>query len=338
MLDRLASWRRATAWLLAAISLAPLCAFAQRGSSFHLGIEVAMEFDRTEVVVGEPIFLKITVTNRSAPLIIGNFAASLHFPEGSDVEVKIQPPGELAYRYMAHEEPAVYSGIEIGNKLGEFTHFELPILYERNSPNGYVFARPGEYIVSARLSHTIMRDNTRTFTEIPPTRIVVREPTGRTAEAFRLIEGKDYALALQQQFTDNPKILNAFTTVAEKFADTPYAPMCAYVAGSAKTLTQKGQQEGIKMLREFARRWPNHPFYGNAIYNIFYTYHMSGNLERAQEWFYYLLDTDPHHRLMREENKLAAYYYYGRLEEAAARRWWLYEKPWALPRQTPNPQ
>ncbi len=302
-----------------------------RGSSLNMGVEVVAELTKTELFVGEPLYLLIRVTNRKAPLVIGNFSAALHFAEGGDVEVHIQPPSELSYRYQAHEEPAVFPAMEIGNKEGASTHFELPIIYERKSATGYVFDRPGEYVVSVKIWHTIMRDQRRTFTEIPPTRIVVRQPQGKDLEAFRLIEGKKYALALQQQVSDDKDVLANLEKVARQYPQSVYAPMCSYVAGASLVLDKKSLERGVALLREFAKRYPDHPMVSNGIYSVFFGYHLAGNLDRAREWFYYLLDRDPSYRLMREENKLAAWYYFGRLEEGAKRRWWLYDKPWVFP-------
>jgi tetratricopeptide (TPR) repeat protein len=310
---------------------------APSGTSLINGVEVVAELSKTELLVGEPLFLKIRVTNRNAPLVIGNFMSALHFPEGGDIEMQVQPPTDLAYRYQAHEDPAVFATIEIGNKPGASTHFELPIIYERKSATGYLFDNPGEYVVSVKIWHSIMRDQKRTFTEIPPTRIVVRRPEGNDLEAFRLIEGKKYALALQQQFSDDADVLSRFTRVAQQYPQTAYAPMCQYVAGASLMLDAKRIEEGVTLLRDFARRNPGHPMVSNGYYSIFFGYHMAGNYDRAREWFYYLMDFDPAYRLMREENKLAAYYYFGRVEEVQKRRWWLHDKPWALPKEMPAP-
>lgn len=323
-------------WLICLFVALAAGAGARQGSSLINGVEVVAELDKTELFVGEPLFLKIRVTNRNAPLVIGNFIASLHFPEGGDIEMHVQPPHELAYRYQAHEDPAVYATVEIGNKKDASTHFELPIIYERKSATGYLFDKPGEYVVSVKIWHSIMRDQTRTSTEIPPTRITVRSPEGQNLEAFRLIDGKQFALALQRQVTDDADVIEKLQTVAKKYPQTVYAPMCAYVAGASLTLDPKQLENGVALLREFAKRYPAHPMVGNGIYSIFFGYHMAGNYERAREWFYYLLDLDPGHRLLREENKLAAYYYFGRLEEVQNRRWWMYDKPWALPREMPT--
>lgn len=327
-------------WILAGLAMVAWSATSTakatpQGRSLITGVEVVAELDKTELVVGEPLFLKIRVANRNAPLVIGNFISALHFAEGGDVEVHVQPPGELSYRYEAHEQPAVFATVEIGNKKDAFTHFELPMIYERKSPTGYLFDKPGQYIVSVKIWHSIMRDTTRTFTEIPPVAITVRMPAGKDLEALRLIEGPKYALALQQQVSDDTQIVERFAEVARRYPDSPYAPMCAYVAGSSMIVDPKRLEGGVAILRDYTRRYREHPMWGNAVYGIFYGYHMAGNFDRAREWFYYLMDADPGHRLMREENKLAAYYYFGRLEEVQGRRWWLYNEPWILPVQLP---
>lgn len=332
------SWHKP--YICAAVFLCLLVvatASARQGSSLINGVEVVAELDKTELLVGEPLFLKIRVTNRNAPLVIGNFTSALHFPEGGDIELHVQPPNELSYRYQAHEEPAVFATVEIGNKKDGSTHFELPIIYERKSPTGYLFDRPGDYVVSVKIWHSIMRDPTRTFTEIPPTKITVRNPEGENQQAFRLIDAKKYALALQQQATDDKDVIEKFLTVAKRYPNSAYAPMCAYVAGASVVFDKGKLEQGVAIVRDFTKRYPNHPMVSNAVYSLFFGYHMAGNFERAREWFYYLMDTDPGYRLLREENKLAAYYYFGRIEEVQNRRWWLYEKPWVLPKEMPVP-
>ncbi|MGC8840268.1 MAG: hypothetical protein ACP5QZ_02285, partial [Candidatus Sumerlaeaceae bacterium] len=324
------------------VVVATMCLFAvsvglaqRQGSSLINGVEVVAELDKTELLVGEPLFLKISVANRNAPLVIGNFISALHFPEGGDIELYVQPPNELAYRYQAHEDPAVFATVEIGNKKGASTHFELPIIYERKSPTGYLFDRPGDYVVSGKIWHSIMRDPTRTFTEIPPTKITVRSPEGDNQQAFRLIDGKKYALALQEQVTDDKDIIEKCLAVAKRYSHSVYAPMCAYVAGASMVLDKQRLEEGVTLLRDFAKRFPTHPMVGNGIYSIFFGYHMAGDQDRAREWFYYLMDFDPSYRLLREENKLASYCYFGRIEELQNRRWWMYDKPWLLPKELP---
>jgi len=323
-------------WMCMYVMLLWCPAWARQGVSLINGVEVVVELDKTELLVGEPLFLKIRVTNKDAPLVVGNFISALHFPEGGDIELYVQPPKDLAYRYSAHEEPAVFATVEIGNKKDAFTHFELPIIYERKSPTGYLFDKPGEYVISGKLWHQIMRDQTKTFTELPPTKITVRQPQGKDLEAFHLIDGKKYALALQKQATDERDVIDRFVKVAEQYPQSPYAPMCAYVAGTSISLDPKQLEDGVKMLRAFAKRYPNHPMVSNSIYSLFFAYHMAGNFERAREWFYYLMDFDPAYRLLREENKLAAYYYFGRLEEVQNRRWWMYDPPWILPKELPT--
>jgi hypothetical protein len=227
--------------------------------------------------------------------------------------------------------------VEVGNKLNESTHFELPIIYDRRSPNGYAFGKPGEYVVTVKLFHTIMRDNVRTWTEIPPTKITVRAPDGKAAEAFRLIEDRKFAMALQAlQTTDKAIVANA-VKVAEQYPDTPYAPMCRYLAGTFRLDTDEGRRAGAGHFKEFVRRYPGHPLASAGIFNIVYAYHLLKDYDLAREWIYYLLDTDPGYRLMRVENPIAAYHFYGRLDEAEKRHWWLYDKPWVL-QDSPAPQ
>jgi hypothetical protein len=293
------------------------------------GVEIRLDLSPTEIVVGEPVYLTARITNRNAPLRVGNFAASFYLAEGNDLAITIQAPGELPARYLGPEEPGVYSKVEVGLDTGESQTYPITILYDAKSPNGYVFGKPGEYFVSVTLQHSILRDVVKTKTVLPPTRILVKAAEGRAAEAFKLLEDKQIARALHEAVITEPKALAAIVRVADEFPDTAYAAQALYVAGATSLNGERAEIEaGIRRFLKFLERFPGHPRAGDAIFNVALAFDRLGERETARAWVYFLKDRVPDHRLLRVENPLAAKYYYGMLESAAKRRWWLYTTPW----------
>lgn len=293
------------------------------------GVEIRLDLGPTEIFVGEPVYLVTKVTNRNSPLRVGNFAASFFLAEGNDLTITIQPPGELPARYMGTDEPGVYTKVELGLDTGESETYPVTILYDAKSPNGYVFGKPGEYLVSVTLQHSILRDVAKTQTVLPPTRITVKAPEGRAAEAFKLLEDKQIARALHEAVITEPKAVAAIARVAEEFPDTPYAAQTHYVAAATNLNGERAEMEkAIRQFLKFLERWPGHPRAGDAIFNIALAFDRLGERETARAWIYFLKDRVPDHRLLRVENPLASKYYYGMLESAAKRRWWLFETPW----------
>lgn len=324
--------RTAAAGLIAAglALLAPADAPAQASSSAnHVGHEVKLELTKTSVLVGEPIYLRLTVTNREQPLRIGNFLTAFHLPEGNDLRIMVQQPGELPYRYTGTEEQGVYTAEESPLERGESDEYIKPIHFDPTQPNGYVFSRPGEYLIGVNLKHTILRDVNKTETALGPVKILVTAPEGPEAEALKLVEGPDMAAALHDSETTDPEIMKKAATLLEKYPNSVYAPLCRFLLGGSKMRVDAGDYSGaISDFAAFLKDYPGHPKTGDAIFNIAFCYDQMGQAETARGWVYFLKDHQPSYRLLRLENPLASKYYYGMREAGAKRRWWHYATPW----------
>jgi hypothetical protein len=117
--------------------------------------------------------------------------------------------------------------------------------------------------------------------------------------------------------------------VAKEFGDTPYGPYALYIATSWYMRQDPPQYDAaIAGFREFLRKYPGHPRTSAALFNIVIGHSMSGRVDIARDWYYYLKDYDPAYSLLVKDNPWAYLYYFRGLEEISSRRWWMYDKPW----------
>lgn len=319
----------ATACLMA-FTLAGPEVQAQTASSEFMGMRVTVSLDKTEVVVGEPLFLNINVLNENAYFRKGNFGGRLFLSEGNEIDVMVQPPGELPYRYVGGEDAAVYSSVEMDLDNGQSMDTEILLLYDRTKPNGYLFDKPGVYTLRATVRGTILRDPTPFRVELPATRIVVSAPEGPEAEAFKTIGTPAVAKALQMMNTDNAQTVASARQVAEQHPNTVYAPLCRIMSGVAHMrATPPNLDAAAEDFLKFQEFYPDHLRTAEAAFTMVVIYTRAGRTDLARDWLYFVRDAYPSYRLLRHENPFASMYYYAAAEEEdRGRPWWLYSTPW----------
>lgn len=293
-----------------------------------LGIETRIELLNSEVVQGETVYLKLTVHNRTNPLIVATFQSKLYYSEGNDIEITIQPPGELPSRYEGPYS-GIYSLREPNLKPGELVYFYLPILYSKKAESGLVFDKPGEYTLSAKISYTVLRQNEKLSVALPPTKIKVSAPQGKAEEAFKIIGNKAMAEALHKLETSDKEILDKLGRIANEFADTPYTVAAVYALG--ESLRDAGQQmEAVARFRQVVRNFPNHPLAAGAAYSVARALDELGQFDLAREWLYYLADAFPGYTMLVKENPISNKYLFEQAPAYEQRRWWLFTRPWEM--------
>lgn len=326
---------RISAWLglLLALAWGPVGAHAQaKGSISEQGVRVELMLDKTELVVGEPVNLIVTVTNDSSRSPVSNFSAKFFFTEANGVKVMVSPPGELPVRYEGADQRIMYPSVEVNLQKGESWREIMPLIYDSRAENGYLFNRPGRYIVSAELTGTILRETTPAVVTLPPTAVTVKAAEGNAAAAFKLLATPEMAKSLQSGMAESEQLATTARKVASDFPDTPYAPFALYLAATWHMRPQApNYEQAASDFRAMVERYPNHVMVSPSVFNLVLCSMALKQVDVARDWFWYLRDADPAYALMRRENPTAAYFYYNHLEAAQARRWWMVEKPWESP-------
>ena len=292
------------------------------------GMEISLRYDRTEIVVGEPVYIELTVRNRSATTRAGNFGARLFYPEGNDIKLMIQRPGELPYRYEGTERSGMLSSVEYSIREGEAVRNLLPVIFDRNRKSGYVFDIPGQFTLSASLSFIVFREPQPTKLIVPPTVISVKAPEGSSAEAFKLIADQDSARSLHALGAVSPEVLAKLEKLSQNYPDTPYAPLASYTAATTYARAKKEYDKAIQLFHQYIKRYPGSVRENDAIYSISLAYASQNQMDKARDCFLYLMDHDPTYHMLRSDTPLAWELVYGVTDKVNARHWWLYSKPW----------
>ena len=319
--------------LMFILAWAPLGAQAQATASIsEQGIRVELTLDKTELVVGEPVNLIVKVVNDSSRSPVSNFSAKFFFTEANGVKVMVSPPGELPARYEGADQRIMYPSVEVNLQKGESWREIMPLIYDNRADNGYLFNKPGRYVVSAELTGSILREATPAVVSRPPTAVTVKSADDNSAAAFKFLANPDMAKSLQNGMAENEQVAKTARKVASDFPDTPYAPYALYLAATWNMRPQgPNYDQAASDFRAMVERYPSHVMVSPSVFNLVLCSMALKQEDVARDWFWYLRDADPAYALMRRENPTAAYFYFNHLEAAEGRRWWMVEKPWVSP-------
>ena len=324
--------------LLFMLAWAPLGAHAQATASIsEQGIRVELTLDKTEIVVGEPINLIVKVVNETSRSPTSNFSAKFFFTEANGVKVMVSPPGELPVRYEGADQRLMYPSVEVNVQKGESWREIMPLIYDSRSADGYLFNKPGRYILSAELTGSILREAKPSVVSLPPTAVTVKAAEGNAAAAFKLLATPEMAKSLQSGMAENDQVAKTARKVASDFPDTPYSPFALYLAATWNMRPQApNYEQAASDFRAMVDRYPNHVMVSPSVFNLVLCSLALKQLDVARDWFWYLRDADPAYALLRRENPTAAYFYFNHMDTAQARRWWMVEKPWDSPQPEPE--
>lgn len=140
---------------------------AQSSHVTHLpGVDVELALDRTEVIVGEPVVLKITLTNTST-VPVQDLRVNFQFAPGNGIELNIQPPDELPYRYLGTQEVGSYFSmpLRLGGDIPRTV--DVTLLFDRVNDNGLLFSRPGTYVLEGNFQFNLVSNPAPYVAQLP---------------------------------------------------------------------------------------------------------------------------------------------------------------------------
>src|SRR5690606_876689 len=97
-------------------------------------IKFTFALDKTQVAVGEPVTLNITMENVSqAPVL--DVATNFQLAEGNKLELMVQPANDLPYRYTGPLERGTYADTPFVLLKGVPLSFDTLLLYDSTQPS-----------------------------------------------------------------------------------------------------------------------------------------------------------------------------------------------------------
>ena len=295
------------------------------------GIDVRMAIERTEITVGEPIYIDLHLTNRSTMTATPVFSASLQMPEGNDLSVYVTAPGEVEARLEGAVEQGVYSAMAIDVPPGRTIDHRLTVIYDRTQKTGYVFDQPGEYNLRIDLGFSVsFSPEHRTLSMAG--KILVRPGDADAAEAWKMVADPESAKALQLGRVTTDELKSKFSAVGEKYPRTVHGKLCLRaVALEAAYGVKRDPKGALEPLRKYESTYRGEPDTDLIAYTIAGAYHVQGNTDLARHWLYYMMDEYPNSTLLRKQDPLYRFYYQDPAEAVIKFPWFLTETPWVVP-------
>jgi hypothetical protein len=293
--------------------------------------EVDFRFEKTSLLVGEPLVLILDVKNVSKSIPHYNFSSRMVLPQGNDLEVHVQKPGGVEFQAEGSMERNSYPSYITQIANGQSVRLVRQVLYEASSPSGYLFDKPGPCRVRARCEFKL-NDQEQVEIAIPPTQITVTAPTGDAARAFEAIAKPEIARALDLGFADKPETLKTLQTAAAKYPQTLYGRICLQVAALSLAAGDNASvREAISALRKFSELYPDDPSMPEIVHALAMSHHRLKDYEAARAWINHLQLRFPDSTYLRNQFPLYEYYVNAPAKFVQAQPWYLMEKPWIVP-------
>ncbi len=315
----------------------PLTTSAQgTGSSTATKVELGnvfrFEIFPTNIVVGEPVYLRLQIENTSGALAVGNYSGRLYLADGNDVDVRVQTPGQLPQRYQGPEEAGLYAGTEINLDRHGLHQQDFLLFFEKSTAGGLLFDSPGEYMVTARLQGSVYREKPGEVLVLPPTKITVRAPANESEQrAFDTINQKDLAKTLHMAITNDEDQLRRIRAFVGAFPNTPWTPQALSVIGNDQLYGPKpNRAAAARIFLDIATRYPNSPRASSSLFAAAAAYNGMGDRDTARALYWLVRDLYPGYPLLRKENPLAFEFEFGPKDFLASRPWFHYNRPYSL--------
>lgn len=299
------------------------------------GIDVELALDRTEVVVGEPVVLKITLTNTSE-MPLQDLRVNFQFAPGNGIELNIQPPGELPYRYLGTQEVGSYFSmpLRLGGNIPRTV--DATLLFDRANDNGLLFSRPGTYVVEGSFQFNLASNPAPYVAELPPTEVTVTEAAGDNAAVLELLD-KPSILAVHVGAIITTSTLERVSRAASEYPLTHLGALAVKAEGlhNARADEPEKRERGVGLLMQYLKNGVVHSGGDNVAWEIAAAHHQSQNYDLAREWVFWLVRNYPSTTMVQAADPLTSFYY---LEPVAFTRndpWYLVKEPWMVPNSKP---
>jgi tetratricopeptide (TPR) repeat protein len=295
--------------------------FAQQRSP----LELRVELNKTKYLLGEPILLSLIVKNPSDKL----YQFSSELTPVSDFEINIIKPQELPKRYLATMKPGIYPQVVYEMHPGDRKKVDYTILYDEDSENGLLFAKPQQAKISCKLAYNI--DDVHPFRYyFPNIDIEIAAPTGEDEAAFKLLAQKSVIFDLHRGLaTDQTKPV--LRELLEKYPHSTYAPFALYALAGGEILLQNATQsyeEAIKLYKRMITEYPSFPLMDYVYYRIAGCYDKMGKeqnndayKEEANKWLIKIWNEFPQSSRIRKNDPLFKEYIFDKQKEPNPLTW-----------------
>lgn len=306
-----------------------LSVFSQQTDS--KAVNVKAELNKQEIVVGEPLFLQLELTNVSEQQ--KNFMTRLAYT--GDLRIEVNLPNKLPIEYLGIHEHGFPPYFTFKIPPGKTDRVDSVILYHSDSPKGLLFSYPLKATIRVTLDGIIDRDPV-TY-RFKPWQITVKNPDQKNARVLNLIREKKIIEQIHRGVANDetrPRLLEIW----KQYPDSVYSPyiLFAVASGLAAGQEEKSLNEAINYYEKYLEKYPGALYEDDAVYKIGYCYDKLEETGKAQKWFVRLYNSYPKSSRLNNQDPVIRKYITSQIKAAnPPGKWMLFE---GQPEPDPNDQ
>lgn len=300
------------------------------------GVDITLTLSNNSITVGEPVILSFVMENVSPDPLV-DLSSSFQFPTGNGINLQVQPPGELPYRYGGAVEPGNYAAAPLSLITGRPVIVNMLLLYDRTQPNGYLFSKKGSYVLMPEFEFFLRKAPQSNKAAFPPITVVVADPAPQEAEAQKLLDGPGLVRALHLAVTPTTGILNTLMDVQKRYPETQTGKLSLRAAGMhlATSPDLAERPRGAAMLTQYLKQGALARDADSIALTLAQVWHVAGQEAVAREWIFFIVRNYPLSPRLIPEDPVVNYYYFAPREHTEEAPWFLMPESWKVPGATP---
>jgi hypothetical protein len=259
--------------------------------------------------------------------------ANFQLPPGNGVEINVQPPGELDYRYLGALEVGTYFSVPMNILATRPETVSVLLLFDRSQPSGLLFSRPGKYTISGTFRLNLQKDPNFSEAVLPPTEITVTEPTGDDAKALELLNDPPVIQALHLGLAPTTATLNKISEAAKLYPKTEMGALALKAEGIQYIRSEKPEDRtrGAMLLLQYLKNGIIYSDGDQVAWEIAAGYHKNKQYDLAREWVFWLMRHYPQSARIQATDTLMYFYYYQPAAFALTTPWYMLKQSWIVP-------
>ncbi|OQB19911.1 MAG: hypothetical protein BWY12_02641 [candidate division BRC1 bacterium ADurb.Bin183] len=264
---------------LAGICLLAVTSMAQQPQNI---LKASASLNKKTYVVGEPIFLNLSIKNPIYELI--EFRTRLSFY--GDMRISVLQPGRLPEDYTGTHEPSIPPSYVFKIPPLQTVNISFIIYYKKDTSNNLLFPAPIKAALSVRLAGLAGRQPEEYNFE--PMELEVVAPDEKDVPALQFLLDKKLIREIHtgRSLQENRTVFESFI---KEFPETTYTPYAIYALSGS--LMFGGRNEAadrkrlIELLSGFIKNFAGNPLEDDAVYRIADAYDRLGMPEQAKRWY-----------------------------------------------------
>lgn len=264
---------------LVGICLLSVMSMAQQPENI---LKVSASLNKNTFVVGEPIFLNLSIKNPTSDLLEFRTRLSLY----GDLRISVTQPGRLPEDYTGTHEPSIPPSYVFKIPSLQTENISFMIYYKKDTSNNLTFPAPTKAALNVRFAGMVGRQPEEY--NFAPMEFEIVAPDEKDAPALQFLLGRKLIreIHIGRSSQENRSVFESFI---KEFPETTYTPYAIYALSGGLMFGGKDEAADrkrlIELLSGFIKKYAGTPQEDDAVYRIADAYDRLGDEEQSKRWF-----------------------------------------------------